>query len=172
VCVCVLTSVTWHANYMFSVLYYCHLWPVWLYDIFPCYLINSTNLSRVICSCEPLLSLMNCSHTCVFQVCGLIISYVGIHSLVHNLFPNSTKFVFCLLHIQGAVPVSFNVLRWVNTWLYFRSLYFLEEGNMVYVYVYIIWLTVIAHNVICWWWKLRRRRKNQQMTQVRMFIHN
>jgi len=57
---------------------------------------------------------MNCSYTCVFQVHGLIISYVGIHSLVHSLITSSTKFVSCFFHIQDAVPVSFNMPRWVN----------------------------------------------------------
>ena len=95
-----------------------------------------------------------CFHTCVFQVHGLIMSHLGIHNLVHNLIPSSTKFTLYLLPVQGAVPVSFNMLRCVNTWLSFRSVVFLEEGNSVYVYVYINCLTVIAHTIICWWWKL------------------
>jgi hypothetical protein len=37
VCVCILALVTWH---------YCHLWPVWLYHIFPHYLIKRNDFRK------------------------------------------------------------------------------------------------------------------------------
>jgi hypothetical protein len=48
VCVCVCVSVTvgiQHVGYMACAVL-CHLWPVWLYNIFPHYLINGTVLGK------------------------------------------------------------------------------------------------------------------------------
>jgi hypothetical protein len=41
-CVCILALVMWHANHIFSAMYYVVMWPVWFYHIFPHHLINGT----------------------------------------------------------------------------------------------------------------------------------
>ena len=46
VCVCMYLCLSYPAKetHLFCAILYCHLWPVWLYHIFPLYLINGTIL--------------------------------------------------------------------------------------------------------------------------------
>jgi hypothetical protein len=43
VCVCILALVTQHAKCMHCMI---HQWPVWLYHIFPHYIMNSTTFGK------------------------------------------------------------------------------------------------------------------------------
>jgi hypothetical protein len=37
-----------HKYHLFSAVLYCHLWPVWLYNIFPHHLINGTIFEKML----------------------------------------------------------------------------------------------------------------------------
>ena len=41
-CVCIFALAIRHAVEIFCAILYCHLWSVWLYHIFPHYLMNGT----------------------------------------------------------------------------------------------------------------------------------